>query len=234
LVITACPDVIGGDFNVRFQLAADPDSRHLSDVLSSFDMVQHVSGSTHRCGNTLDLVMTFANCQLNAVTVDPVGIVSDHALVVCRLTATNTAPTTAERLVRGWRRVDRSEIRHLLTARRLCQPVPGDADVEQLIASYDAVLRDIADKLVPVHTVRRHRARPADAVVRRRMPERRNCRRLERRYRLTRRAQDRRLWVYAARRRLRLNRAKYEEYWVGRLNQCSCSSSLLWPKQPLI
>jgi len=45
-------------------------------------------------------VVTFADCQLNAVTVDPVGIVSDHALVVCRLI---TTPTTAERLVRGWR-----------------------------------------------------------------------------------------------------------------------------------
>jgi len=71
LVINACPVVIGGDFNVRFQLAADADSRRLSDVLSSFDMVQHVSSSTHRCGNTLDLVMTFADCQLDAVTVDP-------------------------------------------------------------------------------------------------------------------------------------------------------------------
>ena len=59
----------------------------LSDVLSSFDMVQHVGGATHRCGNTLDLVMTFADYQLDAVTVDPPGIVSDHALVVCRLTA---------------------------------------------------------------------------------------------------------------------------------------------------
>ena len=60
LVINACPVVIGGDFSVRFQLATDPDSRRLSDVLSSFDTVQHVSGSTRRCGNTLDLVMTFA------------------------------------------------------------------------------------------------------------------------------------------------------------------------------
>ena len=86
LVINACPVVIGGDFNVRFQPAADPDSR-LTDVLSSFDMVQHVSGSTHRCGNTLDLVMTFADCQLNAVTVDPVGI------VVCHLIAMNNQYT---------------------------------------------------------------------------------------------------------------------------------------------
>ena len=38
LVINACPVVIGGDFIVRFQLAADSDSRRLSDVLASFDM----------------------------------------------------------------------------------------------------------------------------------------------------------------------------------------------------
>jgi len=118
LVINACPLVIGGDFNVRFQLAADPDSQRLSDLLSSFDMVQHVSGSTHRCGNTLDLVMTFADCQLDAVIVDPAGIVSDHALVVCRLTVMNTTPTTAERLERGWRQVDRSEI-------SICSPPAG-------------------------------------------------------------------------------------------------------------
>ena len=58
-------------------MAADPDSRRLSDVLSSIDVVQHVCGATHRCGNTLDLVMTFADYQLDAVTVDPPGIVSD-------------------------------------------------------------------------------------------------------------------------------------------------------------
>jgi len=40
--------------------------------------------------------MTFADCQLDAFTVDPASIVSDHALVVCRLTAMNTTPTTAE------------------------------------------------------------------------------------------------------------------------------------------
>ena len=113
LVIYACPVVIGGDFNVRYQLADDPDSRRLSGVLSSFDMVQHVGGATHRCGNTLDLVMTFADCQLDAVTIDPAGIVSDHALVVCRLPVTADSPTTAERLVRGWRRVDRNEMRRL-------------------------------------------------------------------------------------------------------------------------
>ena len=167
LVIIACPVVIGGDFNVRLQLAADPDSRRLSDVLSSFNMMQHVSDSTHRCGNTLDLVVTFADCQLNAVTVDPAGIVTDHALVVCHLI---TTPTTAERLVRGWRRVDRSEIRHLLMASRQCQQVRDDADVKQLTNC----LRDTTPCCATLPTNSRQCtpfavARPADAVVRLRM-----------------------------------------------------------------
>ena len=76
LVINACPVVIGGDFNVRFQLVANPDSRRLSDVLSSFDMVQHVSGSTHRCGNTLDLVMTFVGAA-PAYLADDCRLLSD-------------------------------------------------------------------------------------------------------------------------------------------------------------
>ena len=75
-----------------------------------------------------------------------------------------------------------------------------------------------------MHTVRRRPGRPTPWFD----DECRNCRRLERRYRRTRRAEDRRLWVDAARRRLRLNHTKYEEYWVGRLKQCGHSSSLLW------
>jgi len=50
LVVYACPVVIGGDFNVHAQDTDDPDARRLADLL------QHVSGPTHRYGNTLDLV----------------------------------------------------------------------------------------------------------------------------------------------------------------------------------
>ena len=126
MIIYSCPVVIGGDFNVRFQIADDPECRRLRDVLSSFDMVQHVSGATHRCGNTLELFITFAGCESDAVDVDPVGIILDHALVVSRLPVTVSSPTTAERLVRGWRRVDRNEIRRLLEVSPLCQPVSDD------------------------------------------------------------------------------------------------------------
>ena len=83
------------------------------------------------------------------------------------------------------------------------------------------MLRDIADKLAPVHTIR---CRPAGRccgsttnVTLKAVTVGVSS------------AEDRQLWVDAARRRLRLNCAKYEEYWVGhRLSQCGCSLSLLW------
>lgn len=85
LVIHSCPIVIDGDFNVRAQDSADPDTRRLCDVLVSFDLVQHVRGPTHRGGNTLDLVLTFSGMQLDGVTTERAGVISDHSFVKCYL-----------------------------------------------------------------------------------------------------------------------------------------------------
>jgi len=71
LVVYSCPVIVGGDFNVHVQNTDDTDARRLIDLLSSFDIVQHVRGPTHRCGNTFDLVITPAQCELSSVTVDP-------------------------------------------------------------------------------------------------------------------------------------------------------------------
>ena len=90
--------------------------------------------------------------------------------------------------------------------------VPPDADVDQLFDKYDAVLRDIAHRLAPLHTVRRHRERrapwfDADCHI-----LRRECRRFERQYRRTYTAADRCQWVDATRRRQQTYRAKKEQY----------------------
>jgi len=50
--VYACPVVVGADFNIHAQDVDDPDARRLSDLLASFDMVQHVHAPIHRCGNT--------------------------------------------------------------------------------------------------------------------------------------------------------------------------------------
>ena len=92
-------------------------------------------------------------------------------------------------------------------------PSSDDADVDQLFATYNTVLRGIVDRLVPQHNIRRPASRLSpwfDAECR---AQRRQCRRLERRYRRTRNYTDRRSWVDASRRRILLHRQKKEEYW---------------------
>ena len=65
---------------------------------------------------------------------------SDYALVTGRLLVNVGQATTAERLVRGWRRVDRTVLCRILEDSPLCHPVPEDADVDDLLATYDDVL----------------------------------------------------------------------------------------------
>jgi endonuclease/exonuclease/phosphatase family metal-dependent hydrolase len=114
LVVYSCPVVIGGDFNVKAQDVNDSDSRRLTDLLTSFDMVLNVRSPTHRCGNTLDLVVTSADRCPVSVIVDPPGVISDHALVVCQMPLNIDQPSPVERLVRGWRRVNRTKLRRAL------------------------------------------------------------------------------------------------------------------------
>ena len=115
-----------------------------------------------------------------------------YSLIVCRVpVAVQPAPVFAYQ-TRSWRRVDRETLRLALEESELCQPVPPDADVDQLFDKYDAVLRDIAHRLAPLHTVRRRRERrapwfDADCHI-----LRRECRRFERQYRRTYTAADRR------------------------------------------
>ena len=150
------------------------------------------------------------------------------SLVVCRLPIDVGQATTAERLVRGWRRVDRDELRRVLRDSELCRPVACDANVDYLFDTYETVLRQVADSLAPQHSLRLRTGRLApwfDADCR---AARWDCRRLERRYRQTLDAEHRRLWVDAVRQRFRLYRAKKEAYWLSRLEQDGRSLPQLW------
>lgn len=228
LVVHSCPVIMGGDINIHVEDADDPDAQRFGKLLVDFDVVQHVTSATHRSGGTLDLVMTFAGCPVDEISVDPAGVISDHALVVSRLPMHVGLATTAERLVRGWRRVDRDELRRVLMDSELCRPVAHDANIDDLFDTYGTVLRQAADSLAPLHSVRRRAGRSApwfDADCR---AARRKCRQLERRWRRTRVADDRHRWVDAVRQRFQMYRAKKEAYWLDRLEQNGRSAPKLW------
>ena len=50
--------ILTGDFNIKMNNPDDPDMNTLSDLLDSFDLVNHVRFPTYRSMNTLDLVIT--------------------------------------------------------------------------------------------------------------------------------------------------------------------------------
>ena len=116
---------------------------------------------------------------------------SDHSLITCSLPVRRTTAPTFTRRVRSWRSVDRAALRQAIIDSPLGSNVPPDtATADELFATYDCTLRDVADRFAPERTVK-SRIRPMspwfDSECR---VARRNCRPLERRYRRTRLPSD--------------------------------------------
>ena len=227
LVLNSCPVLIGGDFNVHVEDPTNPQAVRLSEVFSSFNLIQHVRGPTHKHGHTLDLVVTFSDCRIDDVTVDPAGIISDHGLVMCRVPARRVVVPVTDRVVRSWRSVSRPEFMNAIRTSPLgCDAPTGNA--AELFEIYDATLRRIADQFAPTHAVR-SRQRPLapwfDSECR---TMRRECRRLERKYRRTKNIEDRTAWTKAVRQKHVEFRSRKNSYWTERVNGERHSPSKLW------
>ena len=77
-----CQIVIAGDFNIHMEIADDRHAIALRDLLASFDCIQQVLlQPTHRDGGTLDLVVTKVEQDVDDLTVDPPGVISDHSVI---------------------------------------------------------------------------------------------------------------------------------------------------------
>ncbi len=50
--------IICGDFNIHVNKPDDPNTMKFMDILSQFNLVQHINEPTHKLGNTLDLIIT--------------------------------------------------------------------------------------------------------------------------------------------------------------------------------
>ena len=82
LVVLNFPVIIGGDFNIHMNDVDDNSPQRLSTLLSTFAMNQFVNSPTHKHGHTLDLVIADESADIQSITVEPAGIVSDHGLVI--------------------------------------------------------------------------------------------------------------------------------------------------------
>ena len=146
LAVHAAPIIIVGDMNVHLDVASATATMSFCDILAGADLVQHVIGSTHREGHTLDVVITYRHTS-TSVSVDSPAI-SDHSLITANvsleLAASSASSTYTKRL---WADFDCSAFREDLRESTLL--TSSHADSCEFYFCYDETLRRLLDKHAP-------------------------------------------------------------------------------------
>ena len=70
--------IILGDFNIHVNDESDENAGNFRDIIVALGLEQHVHFSTHKAGNTLDLVMTELGSKLEVTKCSPGPFWLDH------------------------------------------------------------------------------------------------------------------------------------------------------------
>ena len=163
------PVFIVGDFNVRFERAADPVQRQFNELLASRGLSVRPAVPTRRDGCTIDAVIIredMLDCASLSpscldVTVLDVGL-SDHHMLTWSVNAHQTQRQPLQTVItRPWRSLDVEQLRSEILASPLCQVDSWPSDVDEMATMYDSVLKSILDRLIPQRTIVRW-PRPSD------------------------------------------------------------------------
>ena len=91
-------------------------ARRFNELITYFDVVQHVRKPTHRASHTPDVILTFSTCQPRSVIIAPVGVISDLGLATCSLPETSLAQSFSDWYAAGEEPTAPSYVAYLRTA----------------------------------------------------------------------------------------------------------------------
>jgi len=141
--------ILTGDFNFHMDSLDNANACRFTVILHSYGLKQHVCGSTHANGHTLDLVITKSDETLiNCITVsDPV--ISDHLAVHYDLYLRK--PQFTKKLIkfRKLRRINMDSFTDDIAHSNLIQE-QEPSDLNTLVAEYNNVLGSLLDKYAPL------------------------------------------------------------------------------------
>ena len=141
VVITDIHILICGDFNLHVDDINDHDTARFLNILDSFKLCQHITGPTHKCGHSLDLLITRSDETLvNNTRVLP-DVYSDHHLITCKLECPK--PPLSKVLV-SYRpkKVNQAIIRQSILESPL-QHLSSVHDLSVLVEMYDSTLTSV-------------------------------------------------------------------------------------------
>jgi exonuclease III len=221
--------VVAGDLNLHLEDPELPETMDFVHIAEQFGLVQRVSEPTHRQGGWLDVLITRDDCQLTDIAVHP-PTVSDHGIVIATVPFLHETPTLDERQLRNWKALDRDAFRQaLLAIPVIADPASlTDVSTSDLFAIYESSMADTVNALLPARTVRTRRSVLTPWFDGECRSYRRQARRLERRYRRTKSADDRVAWIRYVRGMHRKYKDKEQSYWERKIALHSGESRKLW------
>lgn len=137
-----------GDFNIRIDVTSQDTSLFLS-TLAEFDLVQHVSSSTHVRGHTLDLVLTRSSSSIiNSISLGE-GV-ADHNAVHIILQMTKPEWKRKHMNVRHYKKMDLEAFREELSESQSSSPTNPDVTADVLVAELNTTITEILNAHVPL------------------------------------------------------------------------------------
>ena len=140
--------IITGDFNFHWNKPNDHRTKRFADILDTFDLVQHISGPTHKSGNTLDYLITRKDSLLINHSISDLN--SDHNCILFNVkTVVNSNKSKIVRS-RKTKNINLETFRHDLKIKLnfSCQPGPDIQYLDYLVHTYNSA-QEVLDKHAP-------------------------------------------------------------------------------------
>ena len=141
-----------GDFSYHVNVQNDPEASEFLSVCDSFNLKQHITGPTHRTGNTLDLVFTRSDDTLiSSSSARDVGF-PDHYAVLINLLLENPKKQTLTVTYRRLKSVNTVVLERAITNTTIPFVTLNTPTLDQLIDIYQRELQVVLYDVAPEKT----------------------------------------------------------------------------------
>jgi len=143
--------LITGDFNIHCNDTSSQPATQFLSLLSDFNLKQHVTFSTHKNGNTLDLLITPVDSLLSPTVTCYPSTPSDHFALISAIST--QAPPPNPIISRAFRRINSIDIENFISDLSKSDLVLSPpSELTELVDCYNKTLTAILDKHAPVIT----------------------------------------------------------------------------------
>ena len=161
LILSSCPLLITGDFNIRIDDNDDVDSLRFLELIESMGLEQHVHTATHEYGHILDLVISRQSDYLISRMPFVDEFISDHASLLTYIQVSRSSTPPVRKVTVPYRKLKSVNIvdfqRDVLDSGiRL----DSDMSLDGFVSFYNSTLHDCLEKHTPIITTRAISVRP--------------------------------------------------------------------------